>query len=482
MSRTGGIRPEYRLRFGYPYVTIERVGAPPRRVRIDADDPREPLRGFAAEIERVGGRLKAVLPPSEVWRGTVAAQGATEAALRAGAQALGAELAEIEVALGPDGADGRRPAAAARRETIAEAQAFLERAGFGSVETTATPSLPGFHERAAASAPPRSVRRPVALAASGLAATLALSLWLGPWRIEAPEPKAEASPATVATVAAPAAPPLAEAPSTSARPAPSPTLTSVALAPSPPSPAAAADPAPRMAPVALAGRNMPVDLRPPSAPEAAAAASAYLAPRPRPAAPATEPETAVAQAGGPRPRAAAAAVTPLAPLDAAILDGRPRARPVAAEAVTASLDPALAAESVPPPPGGPLARPASPAASTPPVAIQAPQLVAAPNPSPAAMAALAAEAVRNAASEPRRIAARAQPAAPSPAFVRPQAEAPQVRTVRAQPPEAQIPRRPRREPGRSCSPCARRWYSPPVSPRPRSSGRAPPRRRASSGR
>ena len=68
MSRTSFGKPEFRLAFDYPHITVTRSDAqePVRVFEIGAPDLVAELRRLAAEIDGARGRLTVVLPEGEV--------------------------------------------------------------------------------------------------------------------------------------------------------------------------------------------------------------------------------------------------------------------------------------------------------------------------------------------------------------------------------------------------------------------------------
>ncbi|MBP7242740.1 type II secretion system protein N [Amaricoccus sp.] len=372
MNRTGTGRPEFRLRFGYPNLVVEEDGAAPRAVELDAADAVETLRAVGAEIRSRGGRLTAVLPEGEVWRGRARDR---EAAARVAGRALGASARDLTLRMGPKGADGLRPVAAVPKATLRDARGFLGRAGVRPDRLTGAGVFEGFP------APPdfggslAELAGGRAAAASGLAATLALLAWLGPWApAETPLPVAalapvaetpqtevaatleatlEATPVEAMTAPATAAPALA-APVRAARLyAPPPPRRPVDLAERPAERTYVLAPTGTpYGPAVIATRGMPTDLPATSLPRSRTPLDNVAPPMARPAAPAATPAAtpiaAPAAPDGPmpRPRTAAAAVAPPVRTAALVENGpvpRPAsARPGTVASLVAALDSAIA--------------------------------------------------------------------------------------------------------------------------------------------
>ncbi len=429
MSRPSTERPEYRLRFDYPHLEIDRPDTPPCRVSLDTGDPIAALRGLAAEIAQARGRLTAALPEGEVWLGRMRGAGRAAARRRA-AVALGIRPGAVEVALGRPAPDGTRAIAAVRRTTLAEARAFLARAGLRPRRITAHRTPGGFAAPPEFSEPRMPLRS--LQAASGLAAALAFALWLAP--LPPPEPAATGpAPAPVVlAVPQPAADPVP--PSTQRAeiaPAPRPAVLPELARAEPP-----ATPIPALVPIIIAARNAPGDLAgPPGVAPLAAPRAAILreAPRARPAAAAEPPagaaETPAAQAAEsspvplPRPDVARVRTSAAAP-ERAVAGPGPRPRPPQAaaaapvDALVATLGAAIAAPAAaatPPPDilrlGAPRPRPAGAVV----VASLAPQAAQMAAPSVPSGAPIAPPAPRSLPPAPRQ----AEPAAPRPVVAAP---------------------------------------------------------------
>lgn len=420
MSRQGAGTPEFRLRFGYPYIEIERVGAPPERVSLEAD-PGPALRAFAAEVTRSGGRLTAALPEAEVWRGRVAASEAGEVARRAAAAELGAEPRDMQITLGPTGADGLRPAAAVRRDTLRDARAFLAGAGIRPHCITGAGAFPGFADAPSfprVAVPDIGRARAAGAGACGLAAALALMVWVAPWRAETPAPAPiAAAPVVVAPLAAAPAvqAEVAQIPAPVVEPqlalvAPSPRARPADLAPAAVRPAPSVV-RPELIPVSLAARNAPAGVGTPptllkSVGQPLPRPTLEPTPKPAPAAAAARPAD---DANGPLPRpaklGALAAPAPAAAVARAPDSPQPRPASLGAPVRVASLGPdIIATDAAATAPraasgAGPLARPAGLVEAAAPVRV-------------AALAPAAALAATVLAPEPRQLAPA--PAKPKP--------------------------------------------------------------------
>ena len=237
MSSTSSRQPEFRLQFGYPKITLRELGRPEPVAEVELDDPAiaARLRGLGATV--AGGRLVAVLPEAEVWRGTLAleARGASARRVEARARiaaALGLPAESLAATVGPADASGRSPAAAVRRSTLAEARTFLGQARLRAAAIVGDGAFPGFEAAPRLDEPGWGERaRIMAPASAALAATacLALAFTLSQRPAPAPEvspvlsgiPAAAPLPAPVRLAAAePVAPVAAPKPLQVARPAP----------------------------------------------------------------------------------------------------------------------------------------------------------------------------------------------------------------------------------------------------------------------
>ncbi len=453
MSRTEKAQPEHRLRFDYPYIEIEPARGDPQRVALDQGDPARELRYATSRLGP--GRVTAVLPEAEVWRGRISGAGGRDAAERAASRALGAPADALTLALGPAGSDGLRACAAIRSDTLDETRDFLARAGLRAARITGAGAFPGFDapptftrfalNRAFAGAEARQVA-----AGSGIAAAIGLALWLAPWQGAAPTEQAAASTPLASSAAIPAAAiapvevaPVAVPQVRQAEVVPAPTARPEGLRPAEAQARIAVRPAAEA--VSLSSRNAPAGMTPPANPLNVALPERIGRPPARPVATA-QPDAAV-----PTQAAEPAVVAP-------------RARPLSAQATTAEPKPSGVSET----PtersalaGGPQPRPAMPAAPTPAALVSAVAVPAAlaaatlgPRSRPDALVAppvrVASLAVTNDAGpsltmpEPRRIvetpkpaAVAARPAAPAP--VAKAAPTPAPQTIRAAAPPAAKP-------------------------------------------
>ncbi len=363
MSRTTTGRPEFRLLFGYPHITLTREDrtAPLGRVSSGSPEFTAELRDLADEVVGADGRLTVVLPEAEVWRGRIEPSGPTRltrrrSARRRAASELGIPASDVALVVAKSG----DAAAATRLSTLADVRSLIGEVGLradaivGEGDFEGFPTSPEFGRR-----PPVSG---YAVGAGGLvAAAAALFLTLPS---NAPLPAAALLP-------------------------PAPASMEIALAPPAPKPVIA-----QAAPLALAQSGRPVD-RPKSVPPASSlplvtqgtrsvdflwvkperggvpelrlaeltTARARMTdvtlqpPLPRPTAatlldpPATTTPTATtADAGGPRPMhrpgkpipsGAVAMAAPALPASAGF--GRPRPRPDGPSIKVASLAPETAA-------------------------------------------------------------------------------------------------------------------------------------------
>ena len=362
MSSTSSRKPEFRLLFGYPSITLVEQGRSEPVAEVDLAGPAlaTRLHALGGTVARAGARLTVVLPESEVWRGSIELRGATPLARRAEARgAAAARMAaapgDLAAVLGPRDASGRTPVVAVRRSTLAETRGFLRRAGLRPAAIVGAGAFPGFAapprltppiwRDVTRSAPPRTRLAIGAVAAS--AVFLALTFLLGAGE---PETTLAAAPDTLApALAAPVAPLVVASVETAPVAAPLASTVAVpvvAIAPPrhAPSPRLVAEVAPKapapLGPVVTQGtRDMPelAGLKPTddlSADRIAARILPVPAPPRRPGSAA--PVASFDAAGRPAPRppqASVATVTPkaLATRPAPVADGlRPRARPLGA--------------------------------------------------------------------------------------------------------------------------------------------------------
>ncbi len=151
----------FRLTLAYPILTVvaetraEPSDEVPRGRRaasaeIDLSKPgyTEQLRALGVAIRRAGGTLRVTLPEDLVWRGVLAGTGATAAARRAAAVALGVAPAELVLVAGRTTAEGT-PFAAVARTVLHEARVFLRHHGLRPAAFVGAGDFPGF------AAPPR---------------------------------------------------------------------------------------------------------------------------------------------------------------------------------------------------------------------------------------------------------------------------------------------------------------------------------------
>ncbi len=460
MSRPSTGRPEFRLRFSYPTITIERDGVPDRLIPVDSGDPIAALRTVASEIALRRGRLTAILPEAEVWSSRTLKPDAASCRMRASV-ALAVQPSALALALGPVGPDGARTAIATRRSTLGEARTYLGRAGLrpdrivGSGDRGERPGAPAFRRTVS---PP-----PALLAATGLAARLALTVWLGPWTTPTPPMQtavapAASTPAPAVVAPAPALAPVLQAPDTPprtaiaqvdprARPA---TVRRPTIATSPPAPGV----------LTLAARNVPGNVAPqPEGPRQpaglrVAALSGPLA-RPGTRAEAAPPVSSVALVRAPQARPASLAIAPAATTIGAASaaaapvrpSGGPQPRPAGlvsqasvgtlVETLTAAIAAPANAAVAPEPTAAPAGAGVQPKARP-----DAPVRLAALGPTPAELAAVAASvALAIAPPQPRSPdIATVRPAKPAPAPPRPVATRPaQVARPAPVPPPAPKP-------------------------------------------
>lgn len=152
MSSTSSRQPDFRLVFGYPnVVTLWRRGTPEP---VGSAVPGSPgffddLRFLAAEVRARRGRLTAVLPEAEVWRGRLALTGRTPLSRRRDARAVIAEVFgedqdAIHVVLGRAGRDGGTPVAGVRRSTLDDLRDLLASVGLTTTSVVGAGGFPGF--------------------------------------------------------------------------------------------------------------------------------------------------------------------------------------------------------------------------------------------------------------------------------------------------------------------------------------------------
>src|SRR5690606_6383453 len=134
MSSISIRRPEFRLYLSYPDIILTSGTRTLGRVATSAAALRSELDRLLEPVRRARGRLVAVLPESEVWRGYLDLAGDSRAARRAGARSAVAERIaaapdDVAVVLGPRDADGFFPVAGVRRSSLVETRTLL--AAFG---------------------------------------------------------------------------------------------------------------------------------------------------------------------------------------------------------------------------------------------------------------------------------------------------------------------------------------------------------------
>jgi hypothetical protein len=426
MSRAFFRKPEFRLYFGYPIISLTRAPAQEPLASATFGQPSFPddFRGLGDEVARAGGRLTVVLPEAEVWRGRLALAARTPfGRWREARAAVAARLAlapgAVAVVLGPLGPGGT-PVAAVRRETIDETRAFLAVAGLRPAAFAGAGAFPGFDTPPILGPrlPPLGLRLPPwpRAAAAALAGAVAVTALLG-LAPPAPQPSAPTAPVAVAAPE-PHAPPPVDLAAVTPRPRPAAHLAEVAApeARLPASPSPVATLASRNLPLLglERARDLPEGLRLAELTTARARLTDALIAtplrRPAPAAAAAEAAAAPA-ASGPRPlhRPTAASAAPSAPAaPAPVAEGRPRPRP--AEAAGAALADAIS-RAVKAAPAEPL-RVAAPDPGAPDATPPARRPAAAP-----ALAGAISQAVKAAAAQPVRVAALDPGAlgAPSPA-------------------------------------------------------------------
>lgn len=143
-------RPLFRLTLAYPVLTITasrdamdgcaghtRDGsagdrdAAPTEIDLSKTGYERQLRALSIAIRRARGRLRVVLPESEVWRGLVPGveSDRVEAARARAAVALGCDPRALVLIAGDVMATGETPFAAVSRKTLGEARGFLRRHG-----------------------------------------------------------------------------------------------------------------------------------------------------------------------------------------------------------------------------------------------------------------------------------------------------------------------------------------------------------------
>ncbi len=438
MSSISFRKPEFRLHLGYPDIVLTSAGRTLGRAGTDAADFRSALGRLAETVKRARGRLVAVLPEGEVWRGRLDLAGGNRTAWRASARSIVAGRLcttpdDVTVVLGARATDGSFSVAGVRHSTLVETRALLAAV---DLRPLAIVGAPGFVTS------PRldggwSWPRPLALPVQrqGVSATLGAGaiVSLAVLVLGAPNPPA----LTLPDVSTPA--PLAVAAEAPALPLEPPRF--AAAAPKPPSLALRLSQRPKPRPavvriepvVTVATRNMPSDLPlkaeprrlPASAP--VRAVDAVSAPLSRPAPP-----------PAPEVKEAARTAMPVLPAPAMASDLRPLPRPQA-KASAAPAQPLAAAAKPAPAALAPRPRAAQAEPS------QAAVLVASLEPEPFAEAALAAAATATVATAletppparpkgltapaPAKSAAKPAPVAAKPTVVRPKT----VAVVRPQP-------------------------------------------------
>ena len=154
MSRTTTRRPEFRLLFGYPHITLTREDRPVPLGRVSSGSPEftAELRDLAGEVAGAGGRLTVVLPEAEVWRGRIERSGPTRlgrrrSARRRAASELGIPASEVALVVAASG----DAAAATRLSTLAEVRSLIGEVGLradaivGEGDFEGFPTVPGSH-------------------------------------------------------------------------------------------------------------------------------------------------------------------------------------------------------------------------------------------------------------------------------------------------------------------------------------------------
>lgn len=367
MSSNSSRRPEFRLHFGYPKITLREVGRPEPVAEVDLDDPAIAGRMLAlgGSVARAGGRLVAVLPEAEVWRGALELQAGGPRARRAEARGrIAAELRlpvrTLTAVLGASDASGRTAAAAVRRTTLAETRRFLAQARLRPAAIIGDGAFPGFAAAPRLDAPgwapgapmrtdlarwlePALWRAPAAKALAVSAACLALAFALIPRPV--PTPPAAPLSARVESVA-PAPVVVAAAEPVAPVPRPVPRRPS-ALLTAPPAPlrvahAVPAEPRPPAAVLVSEGtRNMPELAGIKLGDDLSAARVAQRI------------SGATVLTDAPRPMLRPAAVEPASAALAPLSGPRPMLRPATPAAKTSALEtPADPARPMPRPDGG----------------------------------------------------------------------------------------------------------------------------------
>ncbi len=152
MSSTSNRQPDFRLVFGYPnVVTLWRRGETEPVGSADAGSPGflADLRALAAEVRARRGRLTAVLPEAEVWRGRLALVGRTPVSRRRDARetiagVFGEPAEAVHVVLGRPGRDGAWPVAGVRRATLDELRGLRGQVGLAATTVIGAGGFPGF--------------------------------------------------------------------------------------------------------------------------------------------------------------------------------------------------------------------------------------------------------------------------------------------------------------------------------------------------
>ncbi len=151
MSSQSFRKPEFRLYLGYTSVSLMKAGSPVPvgTTRPDAPGFADDLRGFAAEVARERGRLIAVLPESEIWRGRPMLAGRTpwarrREALGIGARGLGVPPEAVAIVLGKAAADRTTPVIAVRRGTLDETRALMAKVDLIPAAIVGAGGFPGF--------------------------------------------------------------------------------------------------------------------------------------------------------------------------------------------------------------------------------------------------------------------------------------------------------------------------------------------------
>lgn len=282
MSSSSFRRPDFRLSFDYPIITLTESGQaePLAEVDLSGNDLAQRMRALSGRVTRSRGRLTVVLPEEEVWRGKVALAAQSPRARRAEARSvaaaqMGLAPAEISAELGEPDAEGHYPIAVARHSTLAETRGFLRQSGLRPARIIGAGSFPGFtsaprldapiwrdvtrQRLPRAIAPTRGASAATALAFS--AACIGLVFALTPHPAEIPAGAPEIAPIAELTLIEPLAPPLEIAGLRPIVPTPAPAI--IAPRPRPADLATARAPtrlaeiAPARPMITQASRNMP---------------------------------------------------------------------------------------------------------------------------------------------------------------------------------------------------------------------------------